>query len=366
MKATSQALYLIRVGSGSGSGGGILATDESFDEETVALEGLEGLLSARVRTQKIPGAWRRQHAETAAMTIVSLQELARALDKLREQGLDVVLLPGAALLRFYPDAGCRPMDDVDLLCSPGQVGLVAGALIEMGWTSVARHPDLLNGRHVHVDLHDDLFHCQRIAARRRVGWIAPDELSSRRRAIVVEGLHFWGLSPEDEVLYTAAHALRHRYRRVTWLTDLALQLWDDELHIDSLRQRSVASNLQQPVFFAMSLLQAANVQLPKTVRAWYRQGEPGRIVRWLLHGVLAARHTTAVGEILWYWTSPSWRDRRRSLSEFLFPRSDILLQVFPGLAPVAYPLRCIQLATRLVCEVAAMMLAPVSRRVRRG
>ena len=89
MKVTSQALDLIRVGSGSGSGGGLLVTDESFDEETVALEGLEGLLSARVRTQKIPGAWRRQNAETAAMTTVSLQELARALDKLREQGLAV-------------------------------------------------------------------------------------------------------------------------------------------------------------------------------------------------------------------------------------------------------------------------------------
>ncbi|MFP6592839.1 MAG: nucleotidyltransferase family protein, partial [Candidatus Latescibacterota bacterium] len=61
--------------------------------------------------------WRRAYARTAATT-VALQELARVLRALTQQGLDVALLSGAALLRFYPYVGCRPMDDVDLLCPP--------------------------------------------------------------------------------------------------------------------------------------------------------------------------------------------------------------------------------------------------------
>ena len=106
---------------------------------------------------------------------------------------------------------------------------MAQALAQLGWTTTPRYPDLLSGRHVRVDLHEDLFHSERIGSRRRAGWLDPVEVWSRRRTVVVEGIEVSVLGAEDEVLYSAAHALRHSHRRVTWLVDLALQLRDDEV-----------------------------------------------------------------------------------------------------------------------------------------
>lgn len=343
----------------------------AVDDGAVAAEGLEGLLVARaVAGTTVPSSWRRAHARRAAATTVALQELAGALRALAQQGQIVALLPGAALLRFYPDAGCRPMDDVDLLCEPGRVTLVAQALARLGWGTTSRYPDLLSGRHVRVDLHGDLFHSERIEGRRRAGWLDPVEVWSRRRRVVVEGIEVWILSAEDEVLYSAAHALRHSYRRVTWLVDLALQLRDDKLDVRRLRARAEACGLDRPVLFGLSLLQAADVDLPESVRSWYHECAPGAMTRYLLGWILGARQTTCAGELLWNWTCPTWRDRLRLMAEFVFPRPEVLLQVFPRvprrLAGFAYALRCGQLMVRVAQELVTMTAAPLSRRARRG
>lgn len=79
------------------------------------------------------------------------------------------------------------------------------------------------------------------------------------------------LGAEDEVLYSAAHALRHSYRRVTWLVDLALQLRDDEVDAQRLRALAEANDLDRPVLFGLALLQAAGVSLPGGVSSWYRE-----------------------------------------------------------------------------------------------
>ena len=340
-------------------------------EEAIVTEGLEGLFVARAGGDRpVPAAWYRAHASTATTTTVALQELAEALRILEQQGHDLVLLPGAALLRFYPDAGCRPMDDVDLLCPEGRTADVTDALTELGWTTTPRYPDLLNGRHVGIDLHDDLFHCQRIAARRRAGWLDPEQIWAHRRRVQVEGLQFWGLSAEDEVLYTAAHALRHSYRRVTWLVDLALQLGDRTLDGGRLRYRAEASGLNLPLLYGLTLLHAARVDLPASVRDWYAECAPGRTSRRVLQWVLGSRHSTCVGEVLWNWTCPHRGDRLRLMREFMFPRTDVLLQVFPRvprrLAPLTYGLRCGQLLLRLAQELATTIPGPLSRRMRRG
>jgi hypothetical protein len=358
------ALDLVRFGVGaSGS--------VAVDDEIVAAEGLEGLLVARGCTSESrQQAWHDAYTATAGRAVVAIHELASALTVLQEGGFEVVLLPGAALLRFYPDAGCRPMDDIDLLCAPGQSTAVAQVLTSIGWATTPRYPDLLNGRHVCVDLHEDLFHCERIEGRRQAGWLDPRDVWSRRRRACVEGIEFWVLGAEDEVLYTAAHALRHSYRRLTWLVDLALQLFDDDLDVRVLRDRGDASGLARPVLFGLALLQAARVDLPVEALVWYRQCSPSAFELRLLRWMLDARQTTCVGEVLWYWTSPSPRSRMQLLLEFVFPRTEVLLQVFPrvprSLAPIVYGLRCGQLIMRLIHELVTMVPGTVSRRAKRG
>ncbi|MDA0334784.1 MAG: nucleotidyltransferase family protein [bacterium] len=364
MTTTLHALDLVRLG----ADGGDL---RKIHSDTVCSEGLEGLLVARrVPSGADQAGWRDAYVTTAARTVVVLQELAGTLRQLHASGTEVVVLPGAALLRFYPDAGCRPMDDIDLLCAPGQCAAVAGLLLQRGWAATPRHPDLLSKGHVCLDLHEDLFHCERIGARRYAGWLDPQDVWSRRRRASVQGIDVWVLGPEDEVLYTAAHALRHSYRRLTWLIDLALQLRDEKLDMGRLRTLGGSCGLARPVLFGLALLQAARVELPPPARDWYDECAPGALELHLLHWTLGARQTTCVGEMLWYWTSPSWSDRGRLFQEFVFPRTEVLLQVFPrvprSLAPVVYGLRCGQLMKRFLLEMLAMMPAPANRRARRG
>lgn len=359
MTATQQALALLRMATGAGGA--------DVDPATVIREHAEGLAVASTSAGKAVPEWRDLHGQTAVSTTVALHEVAAAARLLATADLQVLLLPGASVLRFYPDAGCRPMDDVDLLCAPGQSADVADHLRGHGWTSVPRHPDLLGGRHIDVDLHDDLFHCERIAARRQAGWLDPNLVWHKRRRAQVEGIEFWVLGAEDEVIYTAAHALRHSYRRMTWLADLALQLRQPDLDPVALRARAEACGLARPLLYGLSLLRAAGVALPAGLNSWYDSSGPRGPQRRLLLWIVGARETTCAGELLWYWNSPSWGARARLLLEYVFPRPEVLLQVFPRvprrLAPLAYALRCGQLVQRIGIEFVAL-LALVNRRAK--
>mgnify|MGYP001274443153 CR=1 FL=1 len=63
-----------------------------------------------------------------------LAELKRLLAALRERGVEVMLLKGAALIhRHYRDPGIRPMSDLDILVRPSDMGAVYALLRERGW-----------------------------------------------------------------------------------------------------------------------------------------------------------------------------------------------------------------------------------------
>jgi hypothetical protein len=274
MTRTEVVLTLVRMGVGAD---GWQDEVHRTEDDTVAAEGLEGLLIARGAADAVPTGWRDVYTKTTTRTVVAFYELATALGILHDAGLDVAVLPGAALLCFYPDAGCRPMDDTDLLCAPGQTAAVAEIMMAQGWAATPRHPDLLSGEHVSIDLHDDLFHCARIEARRHAGWLDPSQVWSRRRQVCLEGHRVWVLEAEDEVLYTAAHALRHSYRRVTWLIDLALQLAETNLDMGRLRARGEACGLARPVLLGLTLLEQARVNVPDRAQTWYRECQPGAL-----------------------------------------------------------------------------------------
>jgi hypothetical protein len=60
--------------------------------------------------------------------------LGDALDALAIQGISVTLLKGMHLSRrYYPEAGARPMSDIDLLVPPGEIAAAERALADAGW-----------------------------------------------------------------------------------------------------------------------------------------------------------------------------------------------------------------------------------------
>lgn len=334
--------------------------EPGIDPLVVEREGLEGMLVARRSTPALP-AWHSAHISAAASTVVAWCDLQQALATLAVSGVEPAVLPGAALLRYYPDAGCRPMDDIDLLCPPGQIDSVRQILRAADWESVERHPDLLVRGTTRLDLHEDLFHCERIRSRRHAGWLDPQDVWTRCRRRCILGVDVLALSVEDEILYTAAHALRHSYRRLTWLVDLAVQLREPELDATQLWMRADASGLTEPLRYGIIILESAGVDVPAPIR------QPAGMLstrrQRLLQRIVASRSTTCLGEILWCCTSPSWPARLRLLTEFAFPRSDVLLQVFPSvparLAPLTHVLRVAQFIGRGLREAGALVPAMI-------
>jgi hypothetical protein len=358
MSAVDEALELVRIGAGG-------AAERAVRPETIEREGLQGLLLVR-GTPAPSAAWDAARRQIGATNLVGWTALARALSTLRAAGVEPVVLPGAALQRLYPDAACRPMDDIDLLTPPARGAEVADALVAVGWQRVPRHPDLFQRDGVQLDLHEDLFHCDRIQARRHAGWLEPAQLWSRRRRLTVEGLDVQVLDAADEVLYTAAHALRHGYRRLTWLVDLALQLQAPELDHRVLAARARASGLQNSLRYGRHLLRRAGC-LER-----HEGSRVGAVTAWWLARTLAARHDSCLGEVLWCAGAPTWSARARLLTEFAFPRTEVLLQVYPNiprrLAPLAHVLRAGQFVGRGLREAMALTgwrshVAPSAERV---
>ncbi|MBT7549196.1 MAG: hypothetical protein HN611_11050, partial [Gemmatimonadetes bacterium] len=109
----------------------MLAADLSgiidFDEEEwetlgdlAIAEGLEGLLywhcirSAVEMPSEARYILRTEYRAWATDNFAALQALQLVLDEFRHRQIEIVVLPGAPLLAFYPDPGCRPMGDIDL------------------------------------------------------------------------------------------------------------------------------------------------------------------------------------------------------------------------------------------------------------
>lgn len=318
------------------------------------LADLGGLFHVRGYGEGVFGA---HYLRTAASNLQQLSAVRRLCDDLAAVGAEPLVLPGAALLRLYPDIGCRPMDDVDLLVPPGQRDLVVAALVENGWHAPERHPDLFIGDDgCSIDLHTDLLNCDRLPARRRAGWIEPAAAWSRRQRRDVGGFSFLTLSDEDEVLLTAAHAMRHSYRRLAWLVDLALQVRQPHIDPDRLWSDATSTGLNTSLIYALTLLARVPVEVPSWAARWCIQHEPGTLVTRALHWIHRHRRQTVGGELLSCWTCRRRSDRLRLLTEFVFPGRAVLLQVYPrlpsSLVSLAYPLRLLQVVGRSVAELA--------------
>ena len=321
-----------------------------------AVEDVEGLLYRNCRTATIvmpaatAAAWGQAYRLGAARVFHVLAELHRLLTGLDQAGLEVLVLPGAALLPLYPDPGCRPMDDVDLLARPGTLAAVAAAVARLGFAPVPRHPTLLSGNGLLIDLHEDPLNSNRIGGRRLGGHLDPADVWRTRSWRRLEGFPVPVMSANDEILYTAAHALRHSYRRLTWFIDLEAQL---RLVMDwgSIQERARACRLERPLLHGMRLLQGdLGRPLPPRAAAWLAASPPPRWEAVVASWAFRDRPAGTWGDLLWAGGVSGWGARFRFLVETCFPRADVLLQVFPRvpslLAPLAYVLRLGQLVGR--------------------
>jgi hypothetical protein len=279
-----------------------------------------------------------------------VQGLKEVLEALAAVGLGVLVLPGAALLPRYPDPGCRPMDDIDVLVEPGTGLQVREVLRRCGMASPPRHEELFIRAELVLDLHADLLNCGRIRSRRLAGWMDPAAVWRDRTRDDLEGVAVEIMGPEDMVLYTVVHALRHSFSRFTWFIDLQLLL-QLALDWDRLQEKAACYHLERPLGYSLLLLrERLGSDLPQVADTWVEQLTLGAVERRLLNHAFGQGRQGEWGDLLWSFSISSPWQRWRFLAETAFPRPAVLLQVFPRLPgplfPLAYGLRLGQLLGR--------------------
>jgi hypothetical protein len=290
------------------------------------------------------------YRETAAHNMVALQTAAGdVLEGARRAGLDTLVIPGASLLPLYPDLGCRPMDDIDILVRPGQMDALRDFLSAQGFSSPLRHPDLWQRRGVVLDLHEDLLNCGRIEARRYAGWMDLEEVWHDSEERMIEGTCLGVMCRADEILYTVVHALRHSFRRLTWFFDLYFLL-DGLGDWQFVQEKARRYHLQRPLLYSLRFLQERlDLPLSAEVHTWVE--EEGVSMRrgeeYLLQCAWRDRLERDWGDLLWSFNISNRVQQCRFLLETFFPSPSVLLQVFPYLPrflfPLAYALRLGQL-----------------------
>ena len=181
------------------------------------LDGVAGWLHVRAFASQTPipqvvgRSLEAVYRETAATNCIRMEVLGPLLAELMDEGLDVLLMPGASLLPLYPDPGCRPMDDVDLLARPGHFTGTAAFLGLRGFRPLARHEGLLTNGDLIIDLHTDLVSGERLSSRRLATSMEPETVWGHRRWREIEGHRVQVMAPEDEVLACAVHTLKHSF-----------------------------------------------------------------------------------------------------------------------------------------------------------
>jgi hypothetical protein len=328
-------------------------------------EGVEGLFYQRCRAAGIPlpadieENFQVVYRETAEQNFVALEELREVLEGLQEDSAAPLVLPGASLLALYPDLGCRPMDDIDILVPPGSGTRLKEGLQRCGFASPARHDELFVRGRLTLDLHDDLLNCGRIGSRRHAGWMEPGEVWCDRREVRVEGIPMIVMCREDMVLFTAVHALRHCFGRFTWFVDLHF-LVQEPLDWECLRGKAERYRLERPLLYGLRFLRDwLQVELPERGLEWLEAIRLPPLEERLMDRAFVDRSRGEWGDLLWSFSATSrWR-QCLFLAETFFPKPSVLLQVFPRLPlplfPLAYVLRMAQLLARGVRQLAELV-----------
>jgi hypothetical protein len=336
--------------------------------EAAAAEGIEGLFYRRCLEAgiKLPALIEAEasnaYRRVAENNLSAWMALSRLGASCGGNDGDFLVLPGAACLPFYPDLGCRAMDDIDLLVRPGGWHAVEKALRAIGGRPTPRHPDLWVCGTTVFDLHRDLFNCDRVRSRRWAGWLEPERVWEQRGVAVWDGLRLGVLGAEDAVLYSAAHAVRHGFRRWVWLLDLGWAL--NEVSWEVLLERAREARLEKALSYVLMGWRRVGGPLEPAVEQWLDGVHWGRREKTLWGLAQDDRKSGLWGDALMACNiEGGWR-RLLFWGETCFPRPRVLLQVFPSLpgllVPIGYLMRLGQLLGRAMRVLQAARRRPIS------
>ena len=297
-------------------------------------------ISHSIAIHDLKGLLLRPMLEGTALTLAHLRTFKRAQSILEQEGIDLIVTQGAALLthRIYPRVDLRPMAEVDALVQPGQWEKAIKLLAEAGFQAGSTSSQWIDGMGV-LDLHPSPLGMDRITGRK---------LAIPLTAALVR--EFSGAPPHDAPLtgnllvpslpmlwvMGLAHAQKHSFSALIWMIDLAriAEAMSEEecLEAHSLSERFRLQGVGTVVAGVLRL--CWDLSLPSVL------DYDSKLLEKKLEGMAthAVRDISCLvdpfplGERMLWHMVPGRMDRLRLMVESAFPRGSIMKEIYSGYA----------------------------------
>jgi len=275
----------------------------------------------------------RIFAETSLVNRHLLETLADLDKMLSERGLQVIVFKGMALLqKAYRNPALRPMEDIDLIVQPEQTAPLKEALGEMGFVQKRLYPDGFLKGILAIDVHRSFISSERIGSREDILDVQWDEVW-KNTIPMGKSLSLLGLAFNDQMVALSYHLLKHRYGRLIWLADVAetIEAYSSILDWKDLTAYCRRIRADRIVLYALLMTQnLLGCEVPEKVLIGLGRDGLSAIERNILRLRLLPAPPGTVMDLLWLFQIRTTGKKIRFIKENLFPRREIMNQIFPG------------------------------------
>jgi hypothetical protein len=270
---------------------------------------------------------------TAGFNLKLIHDFKQFLHRLNRKKIRVVLLQGIGLVNeVYKDIGLRPMMDIDLWVRPHELPEVMGTLTDLGYEQDSVYTMTLKRGTTAFDLHTHLLWADRIRARKLLLKMGEESVYEAARVADFQGEEALCLSPEDQVMYLSLHAFKHYVTRLIWLVDIQCLVSDwEQSNWQALLLRAKTMGQEKTLFSIFFLLQSLlDFQLPAEAQPFFKGHRRGFMESNVLKTRLKRGRVPVWAPIVLTSAGQGMGSRFSLLRETLFPRPEILRQIFPS------------------------------------
>lgn len=247
--------------------------------------------------------------------------------------IKVMALQGLSIIRLYKHPGLRPMGDIDLMISPSDKDIFFQHLYNAGYLPVPSYPDLLTKNGFLLDIHTHILNLDRIKARK---YIFPKDMTpmwKNATAFFDNDYSLLCLNPYDNFIALSAHALKHSYSRMIWLTDLyelinVLCMQEDNAW-NILADRARFWKQEKIILYVLILIENIyNFNIPGKIKSELGFYKLGFIEKFVINLILNGFSSNELCFIMWLCNIKGISRKSKFLMENIFPGTNIMEQIF--------------------------------------
>lgn len=278
---------------------------------------------------------RSSYYRTAGFNLKLIHDLKEVLALVGREHIRVVLLQGMDLLHhLYDDIGLRPLTDIDIWVLEKDSPSFTGILSRQGYLRDSIYPNTFRKGSTTFDLHTHLLWADRIEARKLLLKGGEKDIYQKARRVDIEGQTALILGPYDQVLYLSLHALKHHMTRLIWLVDIKSLLADlSRQGWEELIQRARDLGQEKTLSYILFLLiHLFHFQLPPEGHQLTERKRPHILERRVLKERIKGHSLPFWAPVFLFSSEKGLRRRFSLILESVFPRPEILRQIFPDSA----------------------------------